>query len=156
MRRKSSIVVAVIAVVLSSASGSPMDDLPSSREGTFVQRRTLADVDVTLTSRGVFRFEKDRFFEWETREPVASLFHATPTNYSITVGGRTTTRALAVDVTSFTRLFEIKEMKEFVKTVKVEPETGFPERVHILFKNGDRMDVELKPGHAAATASGKL
>ena len=43
-------------------------DLPEAAEGTFVQRKVLADVEVTLVSKGTFRFARDRFFEWNTRE----------------------------------------------------------------------------------------
>ena len=32
--------------------------LPETASGTFIQRKTLADVDVTITSTGTFRFEK--------------------------------------------------------------------------------------------------
>ena len=64
-------------------------DLPEAAEGTFVQRKILADVDVTLVSKGTFRFGRDRFFEWNTREPIQSVFYATPTNYSLTVNGKT-------------------------------------------------------------------
>ena len=120
------------------------DNLPPAAQGTFVQRRMLADVGVTLTSRGVFRFERDRFFEWTVREPVASVFYASPTNYAITVGGRTSTYALNVDVTSIARLFEIKEMKEYVRSVKAEPDKGFPNRVRVAFRNGDVLEIELK------------
>ena len=126
------------------------DGLPPSASGTFVQRRILADVDVTLVSRGDFRFVRGGFFEWNTREPVPSVFHATPTNYSFAAGGSATVRSLDVDVTSIARLFEIKEMKDFVKSVKMEPETGFPARVHVAFKNGDRLEIELKAEKLAA------
>lgn len=138
--------VLLVAGLLLMANGAVAvaDDLPPAAHGTFVQRRILADVDVTLTSKGVFRFERDKFFEWTVREPVASVFYATPTNYAITVGGRTSTHALNVDVTSFARLFEIKEMKEYVKSVKVEPDIGFPSRVLVAFRNGDRLEIELK------------
>ena len=131
-------------VVAISWTVAAADDLPPAAHGTFVQRRILADVDVTLTSKGVFRFERDRFFEWTTRAPVASVFSATPPNYAITVGGRTSTHALNVDVTSIERLFEIKEMKEYVKSVKTEPDKGFPRRVRVAFRNGDRLEIELK------------
>jgi hypothetical protein len=33
---------------------------------------------------------RDRFFEWNTREPVPSTFLATPTNYAITANGKMT------------------------------------------------------------------
>lgn len=118
--------------------------LPAETHGTFVQRKVLADVDVTLVSKGVFRFERDRFFEWEVREPMPSTFRVTPTNYAVTVNGRTTAHALDVDVTSIGRMFEIKEMKEFVKSVETEPETGFPQRVRVNFRNGDRLEIDLK------------
>ena len=134
--------VVLLTAVLTLGS-SVVAELPVSAHGTFVQRRVLADVDVTLTSKGTFRFERDRFFEWRTREPVETVFYATPTNYSFTVAGRTTTNRIDVDVDSIAGLFEIKEMKEFVKAVKTEPATGFPRRVCVEFKNGDRLDIDL-------------
>lgn len=117
--------------------------LPETAEGTFVQRKVLADVDVTLVSKGTFRFGRDRFFEWNTREPMPSVFYATPTNYSITVNGKTTARPLEVNVSSVEQLFSIREMKGFVKEVKARPETGFPTRVDVSFTNGDRLEIEL-------------
>lgn len=119
-------------------------DLPSFAEGTFVQRKILADVDITLTSSGTFRFEKDRSFEFKTLKPLPSTFFATPTNYTMTVRGKSTTRALNVDVSSFEKIFEIREVKEFIKEVKVEPDGSFPERVRVFFKNGDRLEVDLQ------------
>lgn len=119
-------------------------DMPPFAEGTFVQRKILADVDVTLVSSGTFRFEKDRSFEFKTVKPLPSTFFATPTNYTITVRGKSTTHALNVDVSSFEKIFEIREVKDFIKDVKVEPEETFPERVRVFFKNGDRLEVDLK------------
>ena len=142
-RRKMPLLSAATSAVL-LATGAYAGDLPPSASGTFVQKRILCDVDVTLVSKGDFRFERDRFFEWNTREPVASVFHATPTNYTFAAGGSTTTRNLNVDVTSIASLFEIKEMKEFVKSVKTEPGTGFPRHVQVMFRNGDRLEIELK------------
>ncbi len=150
-RRKMPLLSAATSAVL-LATGAYAGDLPPSASGTFVQKRILCDVDVTLVSKGDFRFERDRFFEWNTREPVASVFHATPTNYTFTAGGSTTTRDLNVDVTSIARLFEIKEMKEFVKSVKTEPETGFPTHVQVVFRNGDRLEIELKTENPASPA----
>ena len=118
-------------------------DLPSVAQGTFVQRKVLADVDVTLVSKGQFRFEKGRFFEWDTREPVASLFHATPTNYAFTANGRTVVRELTVDVDSIKSLFAIKEMKEFVASIQTDPPSGFPRHVRVAFKNGDRLEIDI-------------
>ena len=120
------------------------DGMPERAAGTFVQRKTLADVDVTITSRGTFRFEKGRFFEWNTQEPLPSTFLATPTNYTMTVNGRTTAHRLESSVTSIVQIFEIKEVKEFVKSVTAVPETGFPDRVVVAFRNGDRLEIELK------------
>ena len=118
-------------------------DLPEAAEGTFVQRKILADVDVILVSKGTFRFGRDRFFEWNTREPMPSVFYATPTNYSLTVNGKTTARPLEVNVSSVEQLFSIREMKGFVKEVRARPETGFPTRVDVSFTNGDRLEIEL-------------
>lgn len=127
-----------------AANAATVDDLPPSAHGTFVQRKVLADVDVTLVSKGAFRFEKGSFFEWDTREPVASLFRATPTNYVVTANGRTFARDLNVDVTSIKSLFAIKEMKEFVASVVTDPPNGFPRHVRVTFKNGDRLEIELQ------------
>ena len=118
--------------------------MPERAAGTFVQRKTLADVDVTITSKGTFRFEKGRFFEWNTEEPLPSSFLATPTNYAMTVNGRTTTHRLENDVSSIVQIFEIKEVKEFVKSVTAVPGTGFPDRVSVAFRNGDRLEIELR------------
>lgn len=120
------------------------DGMPERAAGTFVQRKTLADVDVTITSKGTFRFEKGRFFEWNTEEPLPSSFLATPTNYALTVNGRTTTHRLASSVTSIVQIFEIKEVEAFVKSVTAVPETGFPERVAVAFRNGDCLEIELR------------
>ena len=132
-----------IALGAAAAKAPAPRDLPEAAEGTFVQRKVLADVDVTLVSKGTFRFGRDRFFEWNTREPMPSLFYATPTNFSITVSGKTTARALEVNVSSVEQLFSIREMKGFVKEVKARPETGFPTRVDVSFANGDRLEIEL-------------
>ena len=86
--------------------------LPETASGTFIQRKTLADVDVTITSTGTFRFEKGRLFEWRTLKPLPSTFTATPTNYAITVNGKTTTRNLKSNVDEIAKIFEIKEVKE--------------------------------------------
>ena len=132
-----------IALGAAAAKAPAPRDLPEAAEGTFVQRKVLADVDVTLVSKGTFRFGRGRFFEWNTREPMPSLFYATPTNFSITVNGKTTARALEVNVSSVEQLFSIREMKGFVKEVKARPETGFPTRVDVSFTNGDRLEIEL-------------
>ena len=118
--------------------------LPETAVGTFIQRKTLADVDVTITSTGTFRFEKGRLFEWCTLKPLPSTFTATPTNYTITVNGKTSTRNLKSNVDEIAKVFEIKEVKEFVKGVKSEPAIGFPSKVTVEFKNGDRLDIEMK------------
>ena len=132
-----------LALGTAAAKAPAPRDLPEAAEGTFVQRKVLADVEVTLVSKGTFRFGRDRFFEWNTREPMPSVFYATPTNFSITVNGKTTARALEVNVSSVEQLFSIREMKGFVKEVKARPETGFPTRVDVSFTNGDRLEIEL-------------
>ncbi len=133
-----------LSVAAPGIAGAIEPALPPSAEGTFVQRKELADVEVTLVSKGRFRFVRDKFFEWETLEPVKSVFHATPTNYSISVNGRTSSRALNVDITSVAKIFELKEMKEYVEKVETEPAAGFPRTVRVKFKNGDRLEMELK------------
>ena len=60
------------------------------------------------------------------------------------MNGKTTTRRLKSNVDEIAKIFEIKEVKEFVKGVKSEPEVGFPDKVTVEFKNGDRLDIEMK------------
>lgn len=130
---------------LLAASAATVDDvMPERAEGTFVQRKTLADVEVTITSKGTFRFVKGERFEWNTIEPLPSTFVATPTNYAMTVNGKTTSNRLRNDVNSIAKIFEIKEVKDFVKDVKAVPATGFPKKLTVDFKNGDRLEIELK------------
>jgi len=123
--------------------------MPPHAEGTFVQRKTLADVEVTVTSKGKFRFEKGKFFEWNTLEPLPSQFVATPTNYVITVNGKSRAHRLQNDVNSIAKIFEIKEVKDFVKQVKATPSTGFPEKVMVEFKNGDRLEITMTQARGA-------
>ncbi len=135
-------VLLIAAIAASAAWAAPsLDALPDSARGTFVQRKTLADVDVTLVSSGAFRFEKGRFFELQTLKPVVTAFTATPTNYTMTVRGKSTTRPLGMDVSSFEKIFAIREVAEFVRKVEVEPEDAFPTRVRVLFKNGDVLEM---------------
>ena len=130
---------------LLAVSAVTVDDaMPERAEGTFVQRKTLADVEVTITSKGTFRFVKGESFEWNTVEPLPSTFVATPTNYAMTVNGKTTSNRLRNDVNSIAKIFEIKEVKDFVKDVKAVPATGFPKKLTVDFKNGDRLEIELK------------
>lgn len=117
--------------------------MPPSAHGDFVQRRVLADVGVTLTSKGTFRFERDCFFEWNTLEPVASSFIATPTNWTFRANGRVRSQQLASDVSSIAGIFAIKEVRELVKEVECIPDDAFPRLVVVKFRNGDRLDVEL-------------
>ncbi len=137
------IFIALPLVVFAALAHVDDAAVPESAHGTFVQRKILSDVDVTLVSRGEFAFEKGRFFEWKVVKPVPSTFHATPTNWSFTVRGKTTSHQLDVDVSSFAKIFEVKEMREFVKEVKTMPEKGVPEKVDVFFKNGDRLEIEM-------------
>ncbi len=137
--------VAVAAVLTSLLAYGGVDAaLPEKASGTFVQRKTLADVEVTITSTGTFRFEKGRFFEWNTLKPMPSTFIATPTNYTLVVNNKKTTRRLKNNVDEIAKIFEIKEVKDFVKEVKADPPTGFPSKVTVAFKNGDRLEIEMK------------
>jgi hypothetical protein len=139
--------LAVAVCCAANSAGRPKQDdasMPERAEGTFVQRKTLADVDVTIMSKGTFKFEKGRSFEWRTILPMPSTFVATPTNYTFVVNGQTTTRNLRSNVDKIAKIFEIKEVKAFVKSVKSTPEQGFPDKVTVEFKNGDRLEIEMK------------
>ena len=134
--------MACAALLCAAAAKFPPVALPDSAKGTFVQRKTLKDLGVTLESTGKYEFEKDRFFTFHTLSPVESVFTATPTNYAITAGGRTTSNAISVDVSSLERIFEIREVKEFVKGVQVKG-TNFPYTVSVEYRNGDSLEIEF-------------
>ena len=120
--------------------------------GTFVQKKSLHDVGVTLTSRGTWSFEKDRAFVWNTLKPVPSLFVATPTNYSFTAGGRTSSRRLDMKIDNIAQVFEMKEMKGVVEKVESDGANlvfkadgiEIPSSLRVIFKNGDRLEISLK------------
>jgi hypothetical protein len=120
--------------------------------GTFVQKKSLHDVGVTLTSRGTWSFEKDRAFVWNTLKPVPSLFVATPTNYSFTACGRTSSRRLDMKIDNIAQVFEMKEMKGVVDKVESDGAKPvfkaegieIPSSMRVVFKNGDRLEISLK------------
>ena len=142
--------------------------LPDQTSGTFVQRKTLADVEVTITSSGTFRVVKDKSFEWKTLKPLPSTFTATPESYTITANGKSTTRALAElklsaglrslvkgDLTALKDVFDVteaenrlvlvpktRELREFVKRATLEG-TDFPLRFTLDYVTGDRLEIDL-------------
>ena len=120
-------------------------------QGTFVQKKFLHDVGVTLASSGTWAFEKDKAFTWNTLKPVPSQFVATPTNYSFTVAGKTTSRRLNMKISNLAQVFEMKEMKGVVDRVEqgasdpVFKADGveIPSSMSVFFKNGDRLEITL-------------
>ncbi|MBO5940543.1 MAG: hypothetical protein J6R18_05045 [Kiritimatiellae bacterium] len=120
--------------------------------GTFVQKKYLHDIELTLVSSGTWTFEKDKAFVWNTLKPVPSVFVATPTNYSFTAGGKTISRRMEMKITNLSQVFEMKEMKGLVDKVESDAkdfvfksaEVAIPSSMRVLFKNGDRMDIALK------------
>ena len=119
--------------------------------GIFSQKKFLKDVDVTLTSTGIWSFEKDVAFTWQTLKPVPSLFTATPTNYTFSAGGRTVSHRLAMKIEDLAQIFEIKEMKDFVEKVESDASRPIfssdgiviPSSLRVSFKNGDRLEIVL-------------
>lgn len=120
-------------------------------KGTFRQKKFLYDVGITLASAGTWSFEKDRAFVWNTLTPVPSRFVATPTNYSFTVAGKTTSRKMDVKISNLAQVFEMKEMKGVID--RVEQDSTDPvfkadglviaSSMRVVFKNGDRLDITL-------------
>lgn len=121
-------------------------------KGSFVQRKILRDVDVTLKSEGTWSFEKGRSFVWNTLRPLPSMFVATPTNYTFTVGGRTARHELKMRIEDVSQIFRIKEMEDFVERVDISKDSplvssdgiDIPRSLTVLFRNGDRLEIELK------------
>ena len=142
--------------------------LPAQTSGTFVQRKTLADVEVTITSSGTFSIVKDKSFEWKTLKPLPSTFTATPESYTVTVNGKTATHALSEmkmseglrslvkgDLTALEDVFDVteaenrlvlvpktRELREFVKRATLEG-TDFPSRFTLDYATGDRLEIDL-------------
>ena len=118
-------------------------------KGTFVQKKILKDVDVTLMSTGTWTFEKDKMFTWQTLKPVPSSFTATPTNYTFSAGGRTASQRLAMKIEDIAQIFEIKEMKAFVEKVDTTHpvvtvgDVVIPSSLRVLFRNGDHLEISL-------------
>ena len=120
--------------------------------GTFVQKKYLHDVELTLVSSGTWTFEKDKAFTWNTLKPVPSVFVATPTNYSFAAGGKVISRSMEMKITDLSQVFEMKEMKGVVD--RVERDAGgivfksdgmeIPSLMRVFFKNGDRLEIHLK------------
>ena len=120
--------------------------------GTFVQKKYLHDVELTLVSSGTWTFEKDKAFTWNTLKPVPSVFVATPTNYSFTAGGKVISRSMEMKITDLSQVFEMREMKGVVE--RVERDAGgivfksdgmeIPSLMRVFFKNGDRIEISLK------------
>ena len=142
--------LAASAFVLAVASGLLADG--GVVRGTFVQKKFLHDVGVTLASTGTWSFEKDKAFAWNTLKPVPSQFVATPTNYSFTVGGRTTSRRLEMKISNLAQVFEMEEMKGVVERVEQDVSDPaykadcivIPSSMRVLFRNGDRLEILLR------------
>ena len=142
--------------------------LPETAGGTFVQRKILADVEVTITSSGTFSIVKDKSFEWKTLKPLPSTFTATPECYTVTANGKTSTRTLSElkmsaglrslvkgDLSALGDVFDVteaegrltfvpktRELREFVKRVTLEG-TDFPARFTLEYATGDRLEIDL-------------
>jgi hypothetical protein len=142
--------------------------LPETAAGTFVQRKILADVEVTITSSGTFSIVKDKSFEWKTLKPLPSTFTATPESYTVTANGKTSTRTLSElkmsvglrslvkgDLSALGDVFDVteaegrltfvpktRELREFVKRVTLEG-TDFPARFTLEYATGDRLEIDL-------------
>ena len=142
--------------------------LPARTSGTFVQRKTLADVQVTITSSGTFSIVKDASFEWKTLKPLPSTFTATPESYTVTANGKTSTRALAElkmsaglrslvkgDLSALGDVFDVKEgegrltlvpktreLRAFVTCATLEG-ADFPTRFTLDYATGDRFEIDL-------------
>ena len=122
--------------------------LPATATGTFVQRKILADVQVTITSSGTFRFEKDKSFEWNTLKPLPSTFTATPESYTVSANGKTSSQALG-DVSDMTEadgrltlVPKTRELRDFVKRATLEG-ADFPTRFTLDYVTGDRLEIDL-------------
>lgn len=156
------------AIVSAAGGRDRLAALPATASGTFVQRKTLADIEVTITSTGTFSFVKDKSFEWKTLKPLPSTFSATPASYTVTANGKSTTHALAElklsaglrslvkgDLSALGDVFDVtesegrlvlvpktRELRAFVKRVTLEG-TDFPSRFTLDYATGDRLEVDL-------------
>ena len=142
--------------------------LPAQATGTFVQRKILADVDVTITSSGTFSIVKDKSFESQPLTPLRSTFPAPPESDTGSANGNTATRALSElkmsaglrslvkgDLSALGDVFDVKEeegrltlvpktreLREFVKRATLEG-MDFPTRFTLDYVTGDRLEIDL-------------
>ena len=141
---------AALAIALAGLSHAAFAGNAAS--GVFEQKKFLRDIGVTLSSSGVWSFEKGKSFSWKTLKPAPSHFVATPTNYSFTAGGRTTVRRLDMEIGNLAQVFEMKEMQGVVDRVERPPaEPVFrsdgmeiPSSLKVFCRNGDRLDIMLR------------
>jgi len=168
MRKWRAVLLAAWGAAFSAVGARMLDDLPAQAAGTFVQRKTLSDVEVTITSTGTFRFVKGASFEWKTSTPLPSAFTATPESYTVEANGQTSTRALAElklsaglralvrgDLSALGDVFDVtetetrlvlvpktRELRAFVKRATLEG-PGFPSRFTLDYATGDRLEIDL-------------
>ncbi len=52
---------------------------PAQLEGRFSQHKYLSSMDILLTSRGEFEYQRGKFIRWETLDPIQNELLVTPT-----------------------------------------------------------------------------
>lgn len=179
MKRLLAIAAVACAASLWAASASPEGPDARSRldrwnavrsaSGRFTQRKTLADVNVSIVSSGVFNCVKGRRLEWKTLRPVETTFVATPGGYSFSAGGTTENRRiddakpspalralLDGDLSALPESFDVREdggglsfvpkareVQGFLKRIAVSG-VDFPSAITVEYANGDRLEIGLE------------
>jgi len=60
---------------------------PEYLEGRFSQEKYLSELDATLSSSGVFSYQRDKSIRWETIEPIQNILMMSPQNIINMQGG---------------------------------------------------------------------
>ena len=126
------------------------ESLPARAGGTFVETKTLSDMDVTLKSSGRWEFVKGESFTMDKLKPVKSSFTAMKDGYSTTVRGATTTTLfrdipmsapLAAlsggDLDAADRLFETKAVKGGFSLRPLDPDMASVVKTISVFGGGE-------------------
>lgn len=64
---------------LTYAQLEQLTDSPAQLEGKFSQQKYLSSMEISLTSTGVFEYQRGKFIRWETLDPIQNELLVTPT-----------------------------------------------------------------------------
>jgi len=113
---------------------------PAQLEGQFSQHKYLSSMDISLTSTGVFDYQRGKSIRWETLDPIQNELLVTPTEIISRQGGQNMLQLAAESnpaVTAFSGIFFSVLTADWTKLAEYFELTG---RV-----DGEQWQAELLP-----------